>query len=612
MKQKNTPPSLIGLLLLSTAVMAGTVVYYQKQLVPSSTNPSPIVTKPIDKSRSIGGIAQTATAQEERAATTTPTQATQSRTADRSPMVPTDTTSAPGQAAAEEKVAIEHQYRALDTPNDPYYTSTSYPAWALTSTGAQAAWDQSTGAPIVVAVIDTGFALQHEDLANQWYINQGETGTTVAGDICWTGAPADKSTNHCDDDGNKYTDDWRGWNFYGQYTPTTTPCAQDGLGTYVANNNPQAGESGDDILYQESKDCFGTDVGDPYVALSHGTSTAGLTGAATNNGKGIASFNWNVKIMPLQALGDDGSGWTSKIVAAIYYAVDNGAKVINLSLGGDSPDTALKAAVDYAYNHGVVVVAAAGNCGTGTEYGCDPAKPGAIGYPALYNHVIAVGASDSTGKKASFSSYGPGLDVVAPGSGTIVSPLIDRGATPNDKLSFNYTTAYSGSLYGTSFASPIVASLAALIASERPTATPDDITAILDGSATKTSSMNDQPYTTTYGHGIINADAATRITLAFKASSSQPTLRQTGDHRSEHTTSSTAAMASGCVAPVSTYCSIRATDSHGFDRYLPYTATTDTGSAGWQWSGGILTKGEWSIRAVQGSYQSTPYLLFNK
>jgi len=613
MKQKNSFPSLFALLILSLSVMTGLVVYYQKRLVPTSTRPDPIVTKPIDTSHGIGGVAELPADKPKLTPTLPPGQGATARTSNSGTLVPTDTSSAPGQAAVESAITVEHHYRALANPNDPYYTSTSYPAWALTSTGAPAAWDQSTGAPIVVAVIDTGFALQHEDLASQWYINPGESGMTTAGDKCWTGTPDNKVSNKCDDDSNNYVDDWRGWNFYGRYTPTANPCAPDGLGTFIANNNPQAGQSGDDILYQESKDCFGTDAGDPYVAISHGTSTAGLAGAATNNGKGIATYNWNIKVMPLQALGDDGSGWTSRIVAAIYYAVDNGAKIVSLSLGGDSPDTALKAAIDYAYAHGVVVVAAAGNCGTGTEYGCDPTKPGAMGYPALYNHVIAVGASDAMGKRADFSSYGPAVDVLAPGSGAIVSPLIDRGMTPNDQLTFNYSSAYSGSLYGTSFATPIVTSLASLILSERPTATPDDITALLDASATKVSAMNGSIYAPQYGHGVINADTATRITMALKSSSSTPRLAQTGDHRSEHSVSDTALMSSACNTAVTTYCTVRMHNiTYGYDRYLPYTLAGSSGSIGWQWPGNVLVKGEWEVRAVQGSNQSGVYNLFFK
>ncbi|MFZ1258802.1 MAG: S8 family serine peptidase [Candidatus Saccharimonas sp.] len=381
----------------------------------------------------------------------------------------------------------------------------------------------------------------------------------------------------------------------------------------MANNLPQAGASGDDIFYQELQACHGITAGDPFVAVSHGTSTAGLAGAATNNGKGIASYNWNVKVMPLQALGDDGSGWTSQIVAAIYYAVDNGAHIINLSLGGDTKDTSLEAAVNYAYSHGVTIIAAAGNCGTGGESGCNPASPGAMSYPALYDHVIAVGATDATDTRASFSSFGPGLDILAPGAGGIVAPLIYRGQTPADPNSFNYSSAYSASLYGTSFAAPMVSSLASLVKATRPAATPDEITAILDGTAAKPASMTSTYYTPAYGHGLIDAGSVITVARSFNSTApTTPQLLQTGDNRSEHTFSSTATLSSGCKVPANTYCTVRVTDTHGHDRYLPFALASTAGSTGWQWPGSTLQSGEWFVRAVQGDKSSSTYHLFSK
>lgn len=505
------------------------------------------------------------------------------------------------------KAAIkEYQYRALgSTPNDFYYPN----LWQLQKVNAANAWTTSTGAPVVVADIDTGYALQHEDLKDSWYTNPGETGTTKPGDPCWTGTPQDKATNNCDDDNNGYVDDWRGWNFYGHYQPTANPCAANGVGTYVSNNNPQAGQSGDDIYYQEQLTCTGTNIGNPYAAISHGTSTAGLIGATTNNAIGIASLNWNTKIMPLQALGDDGSGWTSDISLAIRYAVDNGAQIINMSLGGFEIDPTLQGAVDYAYQHNVVVVAAAGNCGTGNEAGCNPAQPGQMMYPALYPHVISVGAIDQTDTRASFSSYGRGLDVVAPGYGTIISTLIDTRTTP-----FNYTNAYSGSLAGTSFASPIVASIASLIRSQRPGTNADDINALIIASARKPAAMNGATYTAQYGHGIVDAGSAATIAQALQSQSTTPAYGQTGDYQSEHTFRTTDTLSSGCTVNANSYCTVRWTEpTTGFERYLPYKQAGATGQTGWQWSGVTLSDGEWWGIAQSGVHFSTnDYLLFSK
>lgn len=501
--------------------------------------------------------------------------------------------------AAPESAVKEYPYHALGTtPNDPQYAA----SWVLQKTNAAAAWNITTGSTVIVADIDTGYALQHEDLQGSWYQNPGETGTDANG--------KDKATNGIDDDGNGYVDDWRGWNFYGRYQPTADPCTQNGLGSYVENNNPQAGQSGDDVMYQETKTCFGTNPGDPHGAISHGTSTAGLIGATTNNGVGIATMNWNTKIMPLQALGDDGSGWTSDIVKAVRYAVDNGAQVINMSLGGPDFDPAMQSAIDYAYSHNVVVVAAAGNCGTGNEGGCDNTKPGQMMYPSLYQHVIAVGATDQNDTRASFSSYGRGLDIAAPGYGNIVAPLIDTRTTP-----YNYTNGYSSGLAGTSFSSPIVASAASLVRSMRPGTSVDDVIAILDATARKPSTMNGQLYTTQYGHGVVDAGRAAAIASTLnKTAPVNPAYTQTGNSQSEHMYSASTTLPSACTVVPSGACTVRfVEDSTGYERYLPYANADAQGMSAWQWQGSLLDYGTWWGKAESGdSFSSNDYMLFNK
>lgn len=566
MKNTQLPTSLLFLGFVSIAVMAGAVLFVQKAQTPI-IKPALIPTQLVNSHNSVGGKPITHTPSQPSSSTPqTPPSPTQLAT----PKKPD--TVAPRQQAISKTIQTDYPYRALGVvPDDPYYSG----SWLLQHTNAANAWNVATGTPVVVAIIDTGFALNHEDLTTQWKINTGETGYTLTGDRCWTGVSQDKSTNNCDDDGNGYADDWRGWNFVN------------------TSNNPQAGTTSTNGI----------------EAISHGTSVAGLAGAATNNHLGIASYNWNTKLMPLEALDDSGSGTTNSVVAAVYYAVDNGAAIINLSLGGPTDDPALQSAIDYAYAHKVIVVAAAGNCGTTGDAGCSGMSAPAMMYPAKSNHVLAVGATDSADKRASFSSYGPALDVVAPGSGALVSPLIDSRTAP-----YNYVTAYSGSLYGTSFASPIVAGVASLIRSIRPTTSVDDITALIDASATKVGSMNGQPYTNEYGHGLVNA--ATAATIAdnlTRTSQSTPKLAQTGDYRSEHSFSPTASMSSGCSAPSTSYCTVRMTNASGYDRFLPYTLTSANGSAGWQWSGALLQSGEWTVSAQQGdNFSTTPYLLFSK
>lgn len=474
-------------------------------------------------------------------------------------------THAPKQKEISDKTPHEYLYKALAMPNDPYVSYGN----AFNYTKAPQAWNKSTGSPITIAVIDTGFALNHEDLSTQWQINTEETGTTKLGDTCWSGAAADKSSNDCDDDKNGYVDDWRGWDFAN------------------VDNRPLAGETNP-----------------AGSAAHHGTAVAGVAGAASNNGRGSASYNWNAKLLPLQVLDDNGFGFTSQIAAAIFYAVDNGAKVVNLSLGSQFYDTMVQRATDYAYQKGVLVVAASGNCGTGREPDCDPNKPGQMGYPALNPHVLSVGASDNNGGIASFSSYGPGLDVIAPGSGALVGPIWRE---------YNQNNAYTSDLYGTSFAAPMVASLASLVMSYQSNMTVDEITGIIDGTAQKPAGMNGQIYTNQYGHGVIDADAATNVAISVVQATASPVLGQTGGHISEHAFTNTSLMSSGCTTTANAYCTIWAQDEQRiYDRYLPYTKTNSLGQAGWSWPGSTLGDGLWRLRAVNGQHASSSYLLFQK
>lgn len=472
----------------------------------------------------------------------------------------------PKQNAVRESVDVEYTYYPLRTANDPGYADN----WAIQRVNAPAAWDIATGNnQTTVAVIDSGFALNHEDLKGNWHLNSSEQGLAQIGDPCWTGTPEEKSTNNCDDDGNGYVDDWRGWNFS------------------IGDNDPMAGRTNPN-----------------GAGVSHGTETAGLAGVKGNNSTGTTTINWDTKIMPLQALSDDGPGYTSDIAAAIYYAVDNGAEVINMSLGGSAYDPALKQATDYAYNNDVVVIAASGNCGTGNESGCGGLAPGAMGYPALNDHVIAVGATDFNNQRASFSSYGPTLDIMAPGSGSIVSPTWTAG---------NTTSLYAGELYGTSYASPQVASLASLIKSIRPDSSADDVAALLLASATKLPAMNGLAYTEPVGHGIINAEAALQIATSLNTTTATPELLQAGGVRTEHSYTTSDTLGSGCQSTTGTYCTVRMREAKtGKERYLPFKQIANSTPTGWSWNGSLLKSGLWEIRAAQGDAYSSTYLLGEK
>lgn len=175
----------------------------------------------------------------------------------------------------------------------------------------------------------------------------------------------------------------------------------------------------------------------------HGTHVAGIAAALTNNGKGVAGVGFNSSLMNGKVLGDDGLGQYSWVASGIIWAADNGAQIINLSLGGTSASDTLKSAVDYAWGKGSVLVAAAGNSNTDAPL-----------YPAYYENSIAVAATDENDAKASFSNYGAWVDIAAPGV-SIFSTM------PNHKNRIGILNY--GSLSGTSMSTPHVAGVAALV-----------------------------------------------------------------------------------------------------------------------------------------------------
>src|SRR3990170_1352443 len=176
----------------------------------------------------------------------------------------------------------------------------------------------------------------------------------------------------------------------------------------------------------------------------HGTHVGGIAAAVTNNSVGVAGLCYNSSLMNVKVLDDTGSGYYSWIANGITWATDNGAKVINMSLGGSSGSSTLQNAVNYAVANGVVVVAAAGNSG-------NPSRT----YPAYYSNVIATAATDSNDAKASWSSYGSWVDVAAPGV-NIYSTFPNHPYQINKALSYDFGS-------GTSMATPHVAGLAALV-----------------------------------------------------------------------------------------------------------------------------------------------------
>jgi subtilisin family serine protease len=188
----------------------------------------------------------------------------------------------------------------------------------------------------------------------------------------------------------------------------------------------------------------------------HGTHVSGIIASETNNQEGLAGITWYNKIMPIKAMGAEGYGTAFDIAKGIFWAVDHGANVINMSLGNYQYSSLLKEAIDYAYNKNVVLIAAAGN-----ENTMQPS------YPAAYPEVLSVSAVDPTGRRASFSNYGDYIDVSAPGV----------------QIPSTYFNQQYAALSGTSMASPHVAGLAGLLLSANPDLTNKEVLDIIKNSA---------------------------------------------------------------------------------------------------------------------------------
>jgi subtilisin family serine protease len=286
------------------------------------------------------------------------------------------------------------------TPDDSRFDE----MWGLENTGQTGgtedadidmsqAWDVTTGSSeVVVAVIDTGIDYNHPDLAQNIWVNGNEI-----------------PNDGIDNDNNGYVDDVVGYDFI--------------------NGDP-----------------------DPMDDQGHGTHVAGTIGAAGNNGVGVSGINWDVQLMGLKFLGADGSGTTADAIEAIYYALDNGADVINASWGGDPYSQALYDAIAATADANQIFVAAAGN---GDIFGFGIDNDAAPFYPSGYDveNIIAVAATDHNDALATFSNYGATtVDLAAPGV-NILSTTMGSGYGTNS---------------GTSMAAPHVAGVAAMVQGLHP------------------------------------------------------------------------------------------------------------------------------------------------
>lgn len=223
----------------------------------------------------------------------------------------------------------------------------------------------------------------------------------------------------------------------------------------------------------------------PNDESGHGTHVAGVIAAELNNGQGLAGICPNCRLMPVRVLSDQNLGSWSQLAEGILFAVDNGAQIINLSLGSSISSETLSVAIEYAVGHGVVVIAAAGN------YGSD--KPF---YPAAFEGVIAVGATTFDDKRWVKSDFGSYIDLTAPGD-TIYSTYNQL-----DNMYGGYTY-----MSGTSMAAPFVSGVAGLLLSMDSKLTATEVSDILTMTA---DDFGISGWDADFGYGRVNAYASLR------------------------------------------------------------------------------------------------------
>lgn len=300
---------------------------------------------------------------------------------------------------------------------------------------------------------------------------------------------------------------------------------------------------------------IGGSTSDTRDVMGHGTAVAGVIGADTNSGVGVAGLAWNTTIMPLVVINSSNWATYANIASAIMYAADNGAKVINLSLGGTSYSSTLQNAVNYAWGKGAVIVAAAGNNSSSAGF-----------YPAALNNVVAVSATDSSDNLLSFSNFGNWITVGAPGT-------------------YIYTTNNGGGYgnwQGTSFASPQVAALAALLFAKNPSLSNQQVVDLMKHNSDDVGSSG---FDTSFGWGRINAFRAVQAvqsTPNLSISISSPAHNSTVAGVVNVTTQ---AASQNPINRVEFYIdgSLQATDTTS-----PYAFSWDTG--GWTGSHTLMTR----------------------
>ncbi len=356
------------------------------------------------------------------------------------------------------------------TPNDPKH---SLQELFYKQIGAPTAWDSTVGtSSVVVAVIDTGVDINHDDLKENIWKNEKEI-----------------PDNGIDDDDNGYIDDAHGWNF-------------------VENNN----DVGISVI----------SAVDDSGAVSHGTILAGLIGAIGDNNFLGTGLNWHIKIMPLRAIDSGGGGSLGNVAKAINYAVNNGADIISISFVGDTNSFSLQESLFNARKMGVLVVAAAGNNrndGTGTDNSFKTKQYPICGdFENSENWILGVTSVDQNDKLSDFTNFGACVDISAPGENIYST---QRYAPQY----IGYSKNFDGPWFGSSFSAPLVAGAAALVKSARPDLGAKEIILNLLASADDIDGLN-PGYAGQMGYGRLNVGRAVALAVASKSaiSASKPPL----------------------------------------------------------------------------------------
>jgi hypothetical protein len=396
-----------------------------------------------------------------------------------------------------DKTYPRRTYATMMTPNDPLSAQ-----WWVGNARLGQAWDVPRGNnPTLLAIIDTGFALKHEEFTNRWYVNDGESGTATRQNASQRnctdrGLALSAGCNLIDDDRDGTVDNESGTASY--QNPSRLNCSDQNKALNKNCNRVDDDDNGliDDVqgwdFINSDNSAQAGELHPEGNGTKHGTMVAGVAAATGNNGKGIAGVDWGTKILPIQAIDDDLYGDTLSVGQAILYAARQGADVISLSLGSDQPDEYVQDAVRTAVAAGSVVVAASGNGG------CE-----CMVYPANYPEAVAVGSIDANNQRASFSAWGANLDVVAPGTQINTSTF----------LWYNQTAGYANGVNGTSFSTPMVSGLLTRLLSQRPDALPLQLIAALTESTNRLSLSPAQPLDKFLGYGALDAvKATTRMT----------------------------------------------------------------------------------------------------